>query len=77
MTIRVTGDTSSEEYPWGAWAELMKACLIVPKNLPDLIDLWKSNEAMLNWAEKVQPQIYADVKTAFTKRKLEIQKGEA
>lgn len=55
---------------------MIKACLIIPKTLPDLIDLWKSNEAMLNWAEKVQPQLYADVKAAFTRRKTEMQKGE-
>lgn len=76
MTVRVTAEGTSSDYPWKEWADLIKACLIVPTNLPDLIDLWKSNEAMLNWAEKVQPEIFGGVKDAFTRRKIEIMKGE-
>ena len=73
--VAATKDTSSD-YPWEAWAELITACLIIPKTLPDLIDLWKSNEAMLDWASKVKPETYGNVKDAFTRRKIEIQKGE-
>lgn len=72
LLIRVA--TSSSDYDWGAWAELMSACLIFPKNYLDLVDFWKSNDAMLARCEKEQPGIYTSIRDAFTSRKRQLQK---
>jgi hypothetical protein len=51
----------------------MIACLIVPRSTDALVDYWKANANMLDWAKKVKPEIYEVIRLAFTSRKLEIQ----
>lgn len=64
----------SSDYAWEEWADLMIACLIVPKTLDALIDLWKANDAMIDYVKDIHPDIYERVRTSFTKRKLQLQK---
>lgn len=52
----------------------MIALLIIPKNVPDLIDYWKANEAMLGYVQTLKPEVYQRVKSEFTKRKLNLKK---
>jgi hypothetical protein len=51
----------------------MIACLIVPRSTDALVDYWKANANMLDWAKKTKPEIYEVIRLAFTSRKLEIQ----
>lgn len=76
MRIRVPEEPSSDTYPWDTWADMMVAMLIVPKTLDDLIDYWKSNEPMLNYAQIVKPEVYQRVKTEFTAKKLSIKRDD-
>lgn len=52
----------------------MIACLIFPKNLEDLVDYWKSNEAMLNYVRTLKPEVYERVKSEFTTKKNSLKK---
>jgi hypothetical protein len=47
--------------------------LVVPKNVEGLVDYWKSNVNMLDWAKKVKPDIYEKIRLAFAKRKAQLQ----
>lgn len=73
VRVRVEEEPSSE-YPWETWGDLMIALLIIPKNVPDLIDYWKANEAMLGYVQTLKPEVYQRVKSEFTKRKLNLKK---
>ena len=77
VTLRVrTGVSSSEEaeeFDWVSWAKLMIAALIVPRSVDGLVDYWKSNANMLDWAKKVQPDVYEKVRLAFADRKKQLQ----
>ena len=69
----VSSSEEAKEFDWDAWSDLMIACLIVPRSTDALVDYWKSNANMLDWAKKVKPEIYEVIRLAFTSRKLEIQ----
>lgn len=47
----------------------MVACLIVHNTVDGLVDMWKSNANMLDWAKKVAPDHWQRIRDAFAKRK--------
>ena len=69
-----TGEAPSSDYDWDAWGDLLIACLIVPKTLPDLVDLWKANDAMIGYCKTIRPKVFEKVRNSFTQRKLTLQK---
>lgn len=80
VTLRPRTEVSSfkdaEEFDWMSWAKLMIAALIVPRSVDGLVDYWKSNVNMLDWAKKVQPDVYEKVRLAFADRKKQLQGGQ-
>jgi hypothetical protein len=51
----------------------MIAALIVPRSTDALVDYWKANVNMLDWAKKVKPEIYEKVRVEFSVRKSQLQ----
>lgn len=80
VTLRVREELSSEseakEFDWDAWSGLMIAALIVPRSTDTLVDYWKANANMLDWAKKVKPEIYEKIRLAFADRKAKLQGGQ-
>ena len=80
VTLRVREELSSEseakEFDWDAWSGLMIAALIVPRSTDALVDYWKANANMLDWAKKVKPEIYEKIRLAFADRKAKLQGGQ-
>jgi hypothetical protein len=72
----VSSSEEAKEFDWDAWSGLMVACLIVPRSTDALVDYWKSNANMSDWAKKVKPEIYEKVRLAFSERKVKLQGGQ-
>ena len=72
----VSSSKEAEEFDWGPWGSLMIAALIVPRNVEGLVDYWKANVNMLDWAKKTQPDIYEKIRLAFADRKKQLQGGQ-
>lgn len=79
VTLRVREELSSEEdakeFDWDAYSGLMIAALIVPRSTDNLVDYWKANANMLDWAKKVKPDTYERIRLAFADRKQKLQGG--
>ena len=79
VTLRARQEVSSsdeaKEFDWEAYAGLMIAALIVPRNTDALVDYWKANANMLDWAKKVKPEIFERIRLAFADRKQQLQGG--
>lgn len=80
VTLRAREELSSEseakEFDWDAWSGLMIVALIVPRSTDALVDYWKANANMLDWAKKVKPDIYESIRSAFADRKKQLQGGQ-
>ena len=72
----LSSDEEAKEFDWGAWSGLMIAALIVPRSTDTLVDYWKANANMLDWAKKVKPEIYEKIRLAFADRKAKLQGGQ-
>lgn len=71
--------SSSEEarsFDWAAYSDIMIACLVVPRTVDDLVDYWKANANMLDWAKKVKPDVYERVRLAFADRRKQLERGK-
>lgn len=79
VTLAVREDLSSEEeakeFDWESYAGLMVAALIIPRTSDALVEYWKANVNMLDWAKKVKPDTYERIRTAFAGRKHELLGG--
>lgn len=71
----VSSSEEAKEFDWDAWSGLMITCLIVPRSTDALVDYWKANANMLDWAKKTKPEIYEKIRLAFSGRKV-ILEGE-
>ena len=69
----VSSSDEAKEFDWDAWSGLMIAALIVPRSTDALVDYWKANVNMLDWAKKVKPEIYENVRMEFSVRKSQLQ----
>jgi hypothetical protein len=74
VTLRAEVSSSDEakEFDWESYAALMIAALIVPRNTDALVDYWKANINMLDWAKKVKPEVYERLRLAFADRKKQL-----
>ena len=80
VTLRVREELSSEseakEFDWDAWSGLLMAALIIPRSTDHLMDYWKANANLLDYAQKTKPDVFTRIRAAFTARKLELQGGQ-
>lgn len=72
----LSSESEAKEFDWDAWSGLMIAALIVPRSTDALVDYWKANANMLDWAKKVKPEIYEKIRLAFADRKAKLQGGQ-
>jgi hypothetical protein len=79
ITLRARTEVSSfdeaKEFDWEAYEGLMIAALIIPRTVEYLADYWRSNSNMLDWAKKVRPDVYDNIRLAFTKRRKQLERG--
>lgn len=71
----LSSDEEAREFDWVAYEGLITAALIVPRSTDDLVDYWKANINMLDWAKKVRPDIFERIRLAFADRKQQLQGG--
>lgn len=72
VVTAVTEEGSSfdpHEFNWGKFEEFMVACLVFHNSVDGLVDMWKSNANMLDWAKKVAPTNWQRIRDAFARRK--------
>lgn len=76
VTLRAREELSSEkdakEFDWESYAGLMIAALIVPRNTDALVDYWKANINMLDWAKRIKPEVFERIRLAFADRKQQL-----
>lgn len=72
----VSSSEEAERFDWASWSGLMIAALIVPRSTDSLVDYWKANINMIDWAKKTQPEIYEKIRLAFADRKKQLQGGQ-
>ena len=72
----VSNSDEAKEFDWAAYSDLIIACLIVPRTVEGLVDYWKSNANMLDWAKKVKPDVYERVRLAFADRRKQLERGD-
>lgn len=65
----------AERFNWEAYAELMKSLLIVPTSVDHLVEMWRANSNMLDWAQKIKPDIYNAIRSAYADRRKQIEGG--
>lgn len=65
----------AESFPWGKYAELITAFLAMQTSREELVDYWRANSNMLDWAQKIKPDVYEQIRTAFAVRKQRIENG--
>lgn len=56
-------------FDWGKYEEIIVACLIFHNSVDGLVDMWKANANMLDWAKKVAPSNWQRIVDAFARRK--------
>lgn len=66
---RTESYSNPDDFNWQLYEETMVACLIVHNTVDGLVDMWKSNSNMLDWAKKVAPDHWQRIRDAFAKRK--------
>lgn len=71
----VSSSDEAKDFDWAAWSELMIVALIVPRSTDSLVEYWKANVNMLDWAKKTKPDIYEKIRLAFADRKKQLQGG--
>lgn len=67
--LKPTGSFSDEGFDWDFYEETIVACLVVHNSVDGLVDMWKLNANMLDWAKKVAPQHWQRIRSAFAERK--------
>lgn len=68
-TQEVGSSFDPDEFNWGKFEEFMVACLVIHNSVEGLVDMWKSNANMLDWAKKVAPTNWQRIRDAFARRK--------
>lgn len=69
----VSSYRDAEEFPWDKYGELLKWFLPMQVTREDLVEYWRSNANLLDWAKKVRPEVYEQIRTAFAVRKQQIE----
>ena len=68
----LSSEESANQFDWTAYEGLLIAALIVPRSTDHLVDYWKANANMLDWAKKVKPDVYERIREAFAARKKQL-----
>lgn len=76
LRTEVSSSNEAKQFDWSSYSKLLIAALIIPKTVDWLVDYWKANANMLDWAKKVQPDIYEEIRLAFAERKKQLQGGQ-
>lgn len=71
----VSNSDEAKEFDWESYLGLLIAALVVPKTVDGLVDYWKSNANMLDWAKKVKPDVYERARLAFADRRKQLERG--
>lgn len=58
-----------QDFNWDLYEKMMVACLVVHKTVDGLVNMWKSNANMLDWAKKKAPNHWQRMRDAFAARK--------
>ena len=77
---RTQRDISSEpdsDFDWDAWAELLVYCLRFQKSMDELLDYWRLNSTLIEYAKKIKPDVFNRVRQNFTQRKEKVSDGKA
>ena len=72
LRAEVSSSKEAEEFDWASYEALIIAALIVPRNTDALVDYWKANINMLDWAKKVKPENFERIRLAFADRKQQL-----
>lgn len=73
---RMEVSPSDTTFDWDAWAGLMIAALIVPRSTDHLLEYWRVNANLLDYAKDNKPDVFSRIRAAFSARKLELQGGQ-
>ena len=76
LAVRTEVSPYDKEFDWDAWSGLLMAALIIPRSTDHLMDYWKANANLLDYAQKTKPDVFTRIRAAFTARKLELQGGQ-
>lgn len=68
----LSSEEEAREFDWDAYADLMIWCLVIPRTVEGLVDYWKANVNMLDWAKKVKPEVYERIRVEFSARKKQL-----
>lgn len=68
----LSSEKEAKEFDWEAYEGLIIAALIIPRSTDGLVDYWKANANMLDWAKKVKPDAFERIREAFAARKQQI-----
>ena len=58
-----------EDFDWDSYEKYMVAFLVVHSTVEGLVDMWKANANLLDWAKKVAPDHWQRIRDAYAKRK--------
>lgn len=58
-----------EDFNWRLYEEVMVASLVAHNTVDGLVEMWRCNINMLDWAKKVAPNNWQRIRDAFAKRK--------
>ena len=64
-----SSDEPDKDFNWDLYEQIMVSCLVVHSSVEGLVDMWKSNINMLDWAKKKAPNHWQRMRDAFAKRK--------
>ena len=73
---RMEVSASDTTFDWDAYAGLVIAALIVPRSTDHLLEYWRVNANLLDYAKDNKPDVFTRIRAAFSARKLELQGGQ-
>jgi hypothetical protein len=69
QAVASSSDEPDKDFNWDLYEQIMVSCLVVHSSVDGLVDMWKSNLNMLDWAKKKKPDHWQRMRDAFAKRK--------
>lgn len=76
LRTEVSNSEDAKHFDWSSYSKLLIAALIIPRTVDWLVDYWKANANMLDWAKKVRPDVYEEVRLAFARRRKQLEGGQ-
>lgn len=69
QAVASSSDEPDKDFNWDLYEQIMVSCLVVHSSVDGLVDMWKSNRNMLDWAKKKKPDHWQRMLDAFARRK--------